>query len=143
MFEGFWAGFADENSIWAGPRNGVTFGRWNSDNPKIVGPVIEAGKFHLLAGRLGAGRGTVKAELFVNSDEAVGEALFPVNPSADPSRLAIGQERDATNHPGKESFHGEIARLLIWERPLGDDELKQAIQGLMLSYRLTGNHERD
>ncbi len=25
---------------------------------------------------------------------------------------------DATNHPGKESFDGELARFLIYERPL-------------------------
>ena len=28
------------------------------------------------------------------------------------SRMAIGQERDAIEHPGKESFDGEIARFL-------------------------------
>ena len=48
--------------------------------------------------------------------------MVPVNPKANPSKMAVGQERDATNHPGKESFHGEIARFLIFERPLSDKE---------------------
>jgi len=52
------------------------------------------------------------------------------NPKADASKLAIGQERDAIQHPGKESFDGEIARFLLWDRPLTDAELKAVFEGV-------------
>jgi hypothetical protein len=48
--------------------------------------------------------------------------------------MAVGQERDAIEHPGKESFDGEIARFLIWERPLDDAELATAMQVLQKTY---------
>jgi len=76
---------------------------------------------------MGAGTGKVLIELFVNGPRPVASKPFPVNPAADSSKLAIGQERDATNHPGKESFDGEVARFLVYERPLTDDELKQML----------------
>jgi hypothetical protein len=53
-----------------------------------------------------------------------------VNPLADASKLAVGQERDAIQHPGKESFDGEIARFLLWNRPLTDAELKAVFEGV-------------
>ena len=50
-----------------------------------------------------------------------------MNPAANSSKLAIGQERDATNHPGRESFDGELARLLIYDRPLTQVELGETM----------------
>ena len=50
--------------------------------------------------------------------------------------MAVGQERDAIQHPGHESFDGEIARLLIWQRPLDDAELAAAVAHLRQRYRL-------
>ena len=61
-------------------------------------------------------------------------ATFPVNPAANPSRLAIGQERDAIDHPGLESFDGDIARVLIYARPLSTRELSSTINALKLLY---------
>jgi hypothetical protein len=52
--------------------------------------------------------------------------------------MAIGQERDATNHPGKESFDGGIACLLVYERPLTHVELKRVIDHLQYVYSLPG-----
>jgi len=49
------------------------------------------------------------------------------------------KERDATNHPGKESFHGEISRFLIFDRPLSDPELKQMIQHFTKNYLIKTN----
>jgi len=60
----------------------------------------------------------------------------PGNPAANSSTLAIGQERDATNHPGRESFDGELARFLIYERPLGNAELQQAVDSLKKTYAI-------
>lgn len=136
QFEGFWAGLDDDNYLWAGPRNGRSFGRWNADNPKLSGPRLTAGEFVILAGRLEAGRGARRSELFAGGKVPFIAGTFPVDPSADPSRLAIGQERDATNHPGKESFHGRIARFLLWERPLTDTELAKAMSALGELYGL-------
>ena len=133
-YEGLWGCLNDDNTLWWGARNGVTFGRFDANNPQAVGPELETGKFHLVAGRMGAGEGTVKLELFSNSAKPVATADFPVNPKANPSRMAVGQERDAIQHPGAESFDGEIARFLIWERPLEVDELEAAMKLLQMTY---------
>lgn len=138
-FEGFWAGLHDDNTLFIGSRNSLSFGRWNGDNPKVVGPKLDVGRFYVIAGRMQSGRGAVLVELFVNDSEPVAVETFVVVPSADPSKLAIGQERDATNHPGKESFNGEIARALIWERPLTNDELSAVVDSLKSGYKISGN----
>jgi hypothetical protein len=52
----------------------------------------------------------------------------------DASKMTVGQERDAIQHPGHESFDGEIARLLIWERPLNYKELTAAMSELQAAY---------
>jgi hypothetical protein len=83
---------------------------------------------------MGSGTGEVQIELFINDLRPVASKPFPVNPKANSSKLAIGQERDATNHPGKESFDGEIARFLIYERPLTGDELRQTMDSLKATY---------
>lgn len=132
--EGFWGAFDDDNTLWCGTRNGITFGRFDANNPKVTGPKLKAGSFHLIGGRMGAGKGAVKIELFVDKPQAVAASEIHVNPQADPSRMVIGQERDAIEHPGYESFDGEIARFLVWERPLTDEELKQAMNFLRKSY---------
>lgn len=133
-FEGLWGALNDDNTLWCGARNGMTFGRFDENNPKVSGAKLEPGTFHLIGGRMGAGEGNVKIELFIDQSEAVATSGFPVNPKANPSRMVIGQERDATEHPGHESFDGEIARFLIWERPLTDAELKQAMKSLRATY---------
>lgn len=125
-FEGFWGCLNDDNTLWWGVRNGHTFGRFDENNPQLLGPRLATGTFYLVAGRMAAGGGTVSLELFVDEAKAVVSKQVPVNPSANPSRLAIGQERDAVEHPGHESFDGEIARFLIWNRPLSDEEWNQA-----------------
>lgn len=141
-YEGLWGCLDDDNTVWWGARNGITFGRFDVNNPKLVGPKLEEGRFHFLAGRMGAGRpqrdsfvddlgvGRTEAllEFFVNDLKPCATAQFPINPKADASKLAIGQERDAIQHPGKESFDGEIARFLLWDRPLTDAELKRVFE---------------
>jgi hypothetical protein len=129
-YEGLWGCLDDDNTVWWGARNGLTFGRFDVNNPKLTGPKLAEGRFHVIAGRLGAGQGEVAAELFVNDLKPCATARFPVNPKADASKLAVGQERDAIQHPGKESFDGEIARFLLWNRPLTDAELKAVFDGV-------------
>ena len=128
-------GLKDVNSFFGNLRNGQKYeGIWgcldDDNNPKLVGPKLEEGRFHVLAGRLGAGQGEVLAEFFVNDLKACATARFPITPLADASKLAIGQERDAIQHPGKESFDGEVARFLLWNRPLSDEELKLVFEGV-------------
>jgi hypothetical protein len=135
-YEGLWGGLDDDNTPWWGGRNGVTFGRFDANNPRLAGPRLGIGAFYLVAGRMAAGQGSVTVEFFVNSPIPVARAVFPINPGANPSRMAIGQERDAIEHPGKESFDGEIARFLIWRRPLTDLETKAALSHLKTAYGL-------
>ena len=135
-YEGVWGCFNDDNTLWWGARNGVTFGRFDANNPQLMGPKLEAGRFYLVAGRMAAGPGPAKLELFVNTSTPVATADIPVNTKANPSRMAVGQERDAIQHPGVESFDGEIARLLIWERPLADSELADVLKNLKTTYGL-------
>jgi len=134
-YEGIWAGVTDDNRVWAGSRNGVTFGRWDRNNPRVLAPKpLEENRYYVVACRMGAGTGRVTIELFINDPKPAAAKPFPVNPKANPSKLAIGQERDAVNHPGKESFDGEIARFLLYERPLSDAELDRALKRLKNFY---------
>jgi hypothetical protein len=133
-YEGVWGCLNDDNTLWWGTRNGRSFGRFDKNNPQLIGPVLEQGKFHIIAGRMTAGNETATLSLHIGSEKAVTQADFPVDPKANPSRMAVGQERDAIEHPGKESFDGEIARFLIWERPLDDAELATAMQVLQKTY---------
>ncbi|MBX2875231.1 MAG: ThuA domain-containing protein [Saprospiraceae bacterium] len=135
-YEGLWGCFDDDLTVWCGSRSGVSFGRFDENNPKLSGPKLEPDQFYLIAARMGAGVGTVNIELFVNTPDAVASTSYPVSEASNPSKLAIGTERDATNHPGSESFDGEIARFLIYERPLSDQELGQAMQYLRQTYGL-------
>lgn len=139
FYEGFWAGFNDDNSLWAGTRNGKSFGRWDKNNPKILGPQLTTDRFYVITGRMEQGTGTASIELFVNEPRPVETKTVPVNPDADPSRMVIGQERDAVRHPGKESFDGKISRFLIYERPLADPELKQVMNTLKQTYNILGD----
>ena len=137
LYEGFWGGLSDDNRVWMGTRNGVTFGRWDENNPHIIdSKPLKTGQYYLVMGRMGAGTDVVKLELFINTLTPVAEGLIPVNTDANPSKMVIGQERDATNHPGKESFDGEIARFLLYDRPLSDEEMKNMTHKLLLDYHI-------
>ncbi len=133
-FEGLWANFTDDRTVYWGARNGITFGRFDVNNPQLLGPKFERGKFYVVAGRMAAGTDKAKLELFVNNANPVSTAEIPVNTKANPSKLAIGQERDAINHPGHESFDGEIARFQIYARPLAEAELKAELRELRERY---------
>ena len=139
-YEGFWAGLKDDNTLWTGSRNGITFGRWDENNPQVPGPKLEENRYYVIASRMGAGTGKVTIELFVNPEQVgkpVASKPFGVNPKANSSKMAIGQERDATNHPGHESFDGELARLLMWDRPLSSQEFKKTLSLLKKTYVLS------
>lgn len=137
MYEGIWGNLTDDDRVWIGSRNGITFGRWDGNNPMVLAPKpLEEDRYHVVAGRMGSGTGEVQIEVFINESLAVASKPFPVNPAANSSKLAIGQERDATNHPGRESFDGELARFLIFDRPLSNDELQQDMDSLKKMYAI-------
>lgn len=136
-YEGLWGSLNDDLTVWCGSRNGITFGRFDQNNPKITGTQLQSDKYYVIGARMGSGTGEVAIELFVNKVEPVASGRYPVNIDSNPSKLAIGTERDATNHPGSESFDGEIARLLIYERPLDDSEMAQVLSYLKSRYGLT------
>ncbi|MGI9243827.1 MAG: PVC-type heme-binding CxxCH protein [Verrucomicrobiales bacterium] len=137
FYGGLWGCFNDDNSVWWGMRNGKSFGRFDNNNPKIQGPKLEVGKYYVVAGRIGAGTGSVALDLFVNNATPVASATIAVNPEDNPSKLAIGQERDAIQHPGKESFDGEIARFMVFDRPLTNAELAKQISTLQKRYGIS------
>lgn len=136
-FEGFWGVVMDDRSIYAGVRNGVEFERRSPNNPEVVSQTkLEKQRFYVVAGRMGAGSGTVPVEVFVNQAAAENSASVVVNPQADSSKMAIGQERDATNHPGAESFDGELARLLIYATAHSAAEMEAVFSQLIESYAI-------
>lgn len=136
-YEGFWAGLNEENQLWMGSRNAKGNGLWHVDSPHVINPSpLNTIQYYLVIGRMQAGTNNAKMELFVNGTTPVAEGVFPVNPNANPSKMAIGQERDATNHPGHESFDGEIARFLIYDRPLLNNELNIITNYLIQKYNI-------
>ena len=138
-FEGFWGVVHDDRRVFAGTRNGIEFRRNGAHNPEVLSnTVLKKNQLYVVSGRMGAGPGPVKVEIFVNDATAERSALVLVNAYADPSKMAIGQERDATNHPGDESFDGELARFLIYDRPLDSDEMRMTMEALRTRYRVPG-----
>lgn len=123
MYDGLWGGVEDNNKFWAGTRSGATFGRFNGNNPKVTGPMLEQGKYYLVAARMGAGTNRVNVDVFVGNANPLATSEIEVNVHGNPSKMAVGQERDAIEHPGAESIDGEIARILIYDRPLDDSEM--------------------
>jgi hypothetical protein len=137
FYEGLWGNVTDDNRLWIGSRNALSFGRWDKNNPMVTAETpLKTNTYYVVAGRMGSGTNEVLIEAFINSPKAVASESFPVNTKANSSKMAIGQERDAIQHPGKESFDGELARLLIYERPLNDNELKIMIEHLKLRYSI-------
>ena len=65
-FEGIWGNFNDNNAVWWGVRNGKSFGRFDVNNPQLLGQKFQTGHFYVVAGRMAEGTGKVKLELFVN-----------------------------------------------------------------------------
>jgi type 1 glutamine amidotransferase len=137
QFEGLWGGLNKNRQPWISSRNGLQKGTWNANSPQIIlEEPLKKNTYYLVMGRMGAGKDTVTMELFINSAKPLSTKNFYVNAKANSSKMVIGQERDATNHPGAESFDGEIARFLIFERPLSDDELKTLSDHLKNKYNI-------
>src|SRR5690606_15336711 len=137
-YEGFCGGLADDNRVWMGSTSGVAFGRCDEHSPQVIsGERLKQTDHSLLVGHMEAGTGVVTLSLFINDPQhPFVTHPSPVNIHADASKLAIGQERDAIEHPGVESFVGAIARFLLYDRPLTKKELVQVATRLKAHYNL-------
>ncbi|MHA4895803.1 LamG-like jellyroll fold domain-containing protein [Pedobacter sp. PWIIR3] len=134
--EGFWGGFNDDNSFWMSSRNAITFGRWDQNNPYVTSKeIVKQDQYYLIMGRMGKGTDTVTLSLYLNEGaKAIATSPFPVSKNVNPSRMAIGQERDAVEHPGRESFVGEMARFMLYDRPLTDQEMELSAKQIVEYY---------
>jgi len=135
QYAGFWGSFYPDGRVYMGSRNGLnTKVRDGVNTPEVAAPAPSINEWHIIMGRQGSGREIVQLELFVdNPSEAVNSSDFPVG-DVEPSRMAIGTERNAINHMGKESFDGELARLLIYETALNQQEMKEVYNYLRIMY---------
>jgi hypothetical protein len=135
QYAGFWGSFYPDGRVYMGSRNGLNEKVRDSVNtPEVVGPPPAVNKWHIIMGRQGSGKGVVQLELFVDDpNEAVNSSDFPVG-DVEPSRMAIGTERNAINHQGKESFDGELSRLLMYETALSDRDMKEVCSYLRAVY---------
>lgn len=124
QYAGFWGSFYTDGRVYMGSRNGISeLVRDAVNTPEVEAPAPAVNKWHIIMGRQGSGQGIVQLELFINDpSEAASSHDYPVA-DVEPSRMAIGTERNAINHQGKESFDGELARLLMFETALDQQEM--------------------
>ena len=135
LYAGFWGSFYPDGRVYMGSRNGLHKKvRDGVNTPEVAAPPPAVDEWHIIMGRQGSGQGIVQLELFVNDPlEAANSHDFPVG-NVEPSRMAIGTERNAINHQGKESFDGELARLLMYETALSQEEMKAVYDHLRSVY---------
>ncbi len=135
QYAGFWGSFYPDGRVYMGSRNGLNEKvRDGVNTPEVAGPPPAPNEWHIIMGRQGSGQGVVQLELFVNDPTEVDNSSnFPVG-NVEPSRMAIGTERNAINHQGKESFDGELARLLMYETALDQQQMKQIYAYLRTVY---------
>ena len=135
QYAGFWGSFYPDGRVYMGSRNGLNEKvRDGVNTPEVAAPPPSVHEWHIIMGRQGSGQGIVKLELFLDDPlVAVNSSDYPVGP-VEPSRMAIGTERNAINHQGKESFDGELARLLMYETALDQQEMKAVYNYLKKVY---------
>ncbi|MFC1760848.1 hypothetical protein ACFL6U_02075 [Planctomycetota bacterium] len=135
QYAGFWGSFYPDGRVYMGSRNGLNEKvRDGVNTPEVAAPPPSINEWHIIMGRQGSGQGVVKLELFVDDpSEAVNSSDFPVG-EVEPSRMAIGTERNAINHQGSESFDGELARLLMYGIALDQQEMKVVYDYLRMVY---------
>lgn len=91
------------------------------------------GEWVVLAGRLQAGMGSRTTDVFFNSSSADGTATVNVTGTSMCGALVIGAERTL----GTEFFTGDLARLLIYNRPLSTAEISGTGRALATHYGIT------
>lgn len=135
QYAGFWGSFYPDGRVYMGSRNGTSVKvRDGINTPEIAAPAPAVNKWHVIMGRQGSGKGEVLLELFVDDPSRVASSgKYPVA-DVEPSRMAIGTERNAINHQGKESFDGELTRLLMYKTALDQKEMEEVHDYLLTLY---------
>ena len=134
-FAGFFGGILENYGIYGTSRNGLSFDS-SLDTPRLKASMNSG--WNIVAFRQGAGNegDDVNLDIFVNG-VASPEASCPYridNSQSHGGIMAIGQERHAINHMGTEAFRGQIARFLIYKKPLNSTELKETYKYLKNLY---------
>lgn len=94
---------------------------------------INDGGFHILAGTLSAGTGAQQQQIFIDGSAAEASAALNILGTTDSGPIAIGAERTG----GGEHIDADIARILIYDRPLTLAEFNQTGSDLAATYGLT------
>ena len=127
------------------PFNGVTLGAADAGaNPYVMprpsdvdifvqSSQMRANQWTILAARLSAGRNLQTAELFIDSTTAIESGTVNIPGDTDSGPLSVGSERIG----GTEHFDGDLARILIYSRPLTDAEFRETGQALSALYGIT------
>ena len=79
-------------------------------------------------------KGKATVELYLNDPLKPIKTMDFLTGTVEPSRMAIGTERNAINHQGHESFDGEIARFLIYKGAMNPKERKQSYDYIKQHY---------
>jgi hypothetical protein len=124
-WSGFTAGVRSDGGAYhmSRPNNGDLFGNGATDTRDA---------YHVLIGRQAAGTGSQLAELFVDNLNAEAAITPNISASTDAGALTIGAERAG----GGEHFDGDVARILIYDRTLSDQEMNDVGRFLDLQYGL-------
>jgi len=151
-YSGFFAGFKDDNVPWAGTRT-LAYAQkksldssdkekkplWNrgSSPYTIADRSLVENEYYILIGSMSKGHQKAKVKLFINSTQNVFTKNVIIKPKYNSSALTIGKQRtDVTN----ESFNGEIARFLLYDRPLSKEEIQQNLELLKSKYTITSEY---
>ncbi len=134
-----------DESPWSGVCGGVnndglpfTLTRYGNPEALTTGTTNAIdNQFHILIGRFSAGTGDQTAEVFIDDPTAEAGSSVTVSETADAGGLAIGLEHLLSG--GGQSFTGDLARLLIYDRPLTDAELNQTGLELAATYNVTAS----
>ena len=95
MYEGIWGNVTDDNRVWIGSRNGVTFGRWDHNNPMVLAAKpLEENQYYVVAGRMGSGTGEV--QVVRNDDDHEGR---PGLADREVAELSEGVAQSKTQSP--------------------------------------------
>jgi hypothetical protein len=104
-----------------------------ADNAARGATNINDGGFHIISGTLSAGVGTQRQELYIGGGAAEATNILNILNTTDSGPLTIGAERVG----GGEHIDADIARILIYDRPLSIAEMNQTGNRLSALYGAT------
>jgi hypothetical protein len=97
-------------------------------------PIDTTNTWVVVAGRLEAGtNGNKKSTVYINSTSAKATAMFMIDGSSQVGALTVGAERPL----GTEFWTGQIARILIYDGPMTDNDFATTGRALGERYGIT------